>query len=286
MKKKNIKLFATTIVATTLITGISANAATVFSANFDSTTVADFGGTIGYGAQLTKTNLDAGTATGSWTVNQAQDAPATNTAKMIQTDNGVNVTDKALRFGISTDGTMEVDTAVLTANLTSTLSLSNTITVSFDYGIISGDAANRTTYMTGLDGSGNRLFQIGFINTNANRQMGYFNTTGNWTLIGTSGDLIGNNNTFWDAALMKNVTVEVGASTYDIKLAGVTLTGGSGITFRDASASGLSNLALSANNRFTGGAFDNMVVSQQVPEPSTTALLGLGGLALILRRRK
>jgi hypothetical protein len=284
MKKKNIKSFSTLIVATSLIAVSYANAATVFSANFDGTTVADIGSSNGYGAQLTQTNLDAGTATGSWTVNQAQAAPTTRTSKMIQTDGAANVTNKALRFGIGTNGSSGVDDAVLTANMTSTLSLSNTITVSFDYGIISKDISDRTTYMTGLDGSGNRLFQVGFINSSNSQQMGYFNTSDTWTLIGTSGDLIGNNSTSWNASLMKNITVEVGASTYDIKLAGVTLTGGSDIAFRDASASGLSNLALSASTEWTGGAFDNMEVTQ-VPEPSSTILLGLGGLALILRRR-
>ena len=282
--KKNINLLSATIAATALITGISANAATVFSANFDGTTVADLGSGNGYGAQITTTNLNAGTATGSWTVHATQ-ALGGKTAKMIQTDGGANVTNKALRFGIATDGVGGANTAVLTANLTSTLSLSNTITVSFDYGIISGDTSGRTTYMTGLDGSGNRLFQVGFINSSNSEQMGYFNASGTWTLIGTSGDLIGNNNTFWNAALMKNVTVEVGASTYDIKLAGATLTGGSGIAFRDASASGLSNLALSASTPWTGGAFDNMEVSQ-IPEPSSVALTGIAGLCCLLRRRR
>ena len=40
-----------------------------------------------------------------------------------------------------------------------------------------------------------------------------------------------------------------------------------------------------AENNGNDGSLDNFTLSQ-IPEPSTTALLGLGGLALILRRRK
>jgi hypothetical protein len=47
MKKKNIKSFSTLIVATSLIAVSYANSATVFSANFDGTTVADIGSSNG-----------------------------------------------------------------------------------------------------------------------------------------------------------------------------------------------------------------------------------------------
>mgnify|MGYP006093647663 CR=1 FL=1 len=40
------------------------------------------------------------------------------------------------------------------------------------------------------------------------------------------------------------------------------------------------------NNQGGGYIFDQVQLSNNVPEPTTTALLGLGGLALILRRRK
>ena len=83
---------------------------------------------------------------------------------------------------------------------------------------------------------------------------------------------------------MKNISITVGASTYDIELAGNSLTGGSGIAFRDLAADGLSNLAFSTNQRFTGGAFDNITVSQ-IPEPATALLGGLAFLMLLRRRR-
>ena len=261
MIMKSLALTATI----SLLIASAANADTIaFAANFDGTTVSDLGGTNGYGAQITEANLNAGTTVGTWSVNQAQ-ALGGKTARMIQTDGGANVTNKALRFGIDfTDGTTasttNANTPILTANLTSTLSLSNTINVSFDQGMISSDGgAVRITYLTGRDGSNNRLFQIGF---NAAKQLGYVSSAGVWTLIGTAGDLAGNNNTFWDDVNMKTVTVDVGPTTYDIKLNGNPLTGGSGIAFRDGTANGLSKLEFSANHRYTGSAFDNMTVSQ------------------------
>ena len=280
-----IKSLSTIIAAYGLLTGVTTNAATTyFSSNFDDTVVTNLGGSIGFGAQITAGNLNAGTATGTWTVNQSQAAPSSKSDKMIQTNGGADVSNKALRLGISTDGTMDANTAVVTANLTSSLTLSNPISVSFDYGIVSFDGNDRTTYMTGIDSSGNRLFQVGFVNSTGVKQVGYFDSKDTWTLIGSANDLIGNNNTHWNASLMKNVAIEIGVSTYDIKLGGASMTNGSGLLFRDDNASGLSQLELSASIKWTGGAFDNIVVTQ-VPEPNSLALIGLGLMSLFRRRR-
>ena len=280
-----IKSLSTIIAAYGLLTGVTTNAATTyFSSNFDDTVVTNLGGSIGFGAQITAGNLNAGTATGTWTVNQSQAAPSSKSDKMIQTNGGADVSNKALRLGISTDGTMDANTAVVTANLTSSLTLSNPISVSFDYGIVSFDGNDRTTYMTGIDSSGNKLFQVGFVNSTGVKQVGYFDSKDTWTLIGSANDLIGNNNTHWNASLMKNVAIEIGVSTYDIKLGGASMTNGSELGFRDLDASGLSQLELSASIKWTGGAFDNIVVTQ-VPEPNSLALIGLGLMSLFRRRR-
>ncbi len=53
----------------------------------------------------------------------------------------------------------------------------------------------------------------------------------------------------------------------------------------DVAAVGTQELYVGVENFGTTIAFDNLQIAA-VPEPSTTALLGLGGLALILRRRK
>ncbi|GEM_PF-2324534 len=280
-----IKSLSKVTAACILLAGVTTNAATTyFSSNFDTTAVTNLGGSIGFGAQITAGNLNAGTATGTWTVDQSQATPTSKTDKMIQTNGGADVSNKALRFGINTDGTMSANTAVVTANLTSSLTLSNPISVSFDYGIVSTDSGTRTTYMTGIDSSGNRLFQVGFVNSGTVKQVGYFDSKDTWTLIGNVNDLSGNNNTHWNASLMKNVAIEIGVGSYDVKLNGASMTNGSGLVFRDDNASGLSKLQLSASIKWTGGAFDNITVTQ-VPEPNSLAMVGLGFMSLFRRRR-
>jgi len=83
----------------------------------------------------------------------------------------------------------------------------------------------------------------------------------------------------------------------DQKVELVDAGGTAGVAAADYDLSGLSDLAVGtytikllveAGNE-TGGnnwAFDDIALTAAVPEPSSVALLGLGGLALILRRRK
>ena len=252
---------------------------TFFDADFNGTSVADVGdGT--YGAQITAANLNAGTPTGTWTINAAQAAPANKIVKMIQTDGGTDVLEKALRFGISIDGTTGVDSPTLTANLTSSLGLSAPITVSLDYASAAGDGKAtdlRRCYLTGLDGSGNRAFQLAFVNTstsnssNDGHRVGYVDSNGVLQLLGAAGDLGGNNGRAWASSLMKTVTIVVGATSYDISLDSTSLA--TGIAFRDASASGLDSLAVSTSTKWTGGYIDNLVVTQASPAVGTMIII-------------
>lgn len=163
-KQMTNKTLSKVTAACILLAGVTTNAATTyFSSNFDTTAVTNLGGSIGFGAQITAENLNTGTATGTWTVDQSQATPTSKTHKMIQTNGGADVSNKALRFGINTDGDMGANIAVVTANLTSSLTLSNPISVSFDYGIVSTDSGTRTSYMTGIDSSSNRSSKLGLL---------------------------------------------------------------------------------------------------------------------------
>lgn len=70
-----------------------------------------------------------------------------------------------------------------------------------------------------------------------------------------------------DSDTVSHVTYSIGSFTADSSTQSITITGGNG----------------------SSGGFSGLIIAQDtaaVPEPSSTALLGLGGLALILRRRK
>ena len=85
-----LRALAIALLSLELLAG-SVYAAEYFNADFDGTTVTNFGGTISYGAQITEENLIAGTSIGTWTVNKAQAVPTLRTMRMIQTDGGGDV---------------------------------------------------------------------------------------------------------------------------------------------------------------------------------------------------
>lgn len=272
----------------------SANASIFFDANFDGTPVTDLSGS-GYGgggfaAAITKANLDAGTAVGDWTVSQTVTAPTNNTAKAaIQGVDAGNVTNKALRFGI--DGGFVSNSTILTGNLSTTLDLSNAITVSFDTYLASGQK-DRPVFLTGLDSIGRELFQLEF-HINSTR-FAYRDASDTRQLLGTATDTLnrGSSNTNhvnadYDPTKNKTVAVTINASSFDVSLDGSTLN--TGIAFKDVNADGLDQLTLGiGGSKFTGIFVDNMLVTQEVseiPEPASLAM-GLVGLTLVAGRRR
>lgn len=64
----------------------------------------------------------------------------------------------------------------------------------------------------------------------------------------------------------------------------VSVDGGSAYSFTATGGDGFGTLSFSSNN-FVNRAYDNVIVSTVIPEPTGLALLGLGGLGLLTRRR-
>lgn len=85
------------------------------------------------------------------------------------------------------------------------------------------------------------------------------------------------------SALAADADLEI--SLDGVVFAGNTITGGAAHTLDTIQISGRPD---GANNRFVAAGFDNVMIynSSTVPEPSSVALLGLGGFAMLLRRRK
>ncbi len=149
-----------------------------------------------------------------------------------------------------------------------------------------GDAAS-SDFVATHDGfsaiAANTQYTIGFDYGNAASGAGTVGQTGTWTV--EFGTITGG--TFTQLATTSvNHTIVTAA---DIFFNGSEQTG-SFVFTTDGTFTGGETLSIRANNG-TGGisfmGFDNFTVDgTAVPEPSSTALLGLGGLALILRRRK
>jgi hypothetical protein len=97
------------------------------------------------------------------------------------------------------------------------------------------------------------------------------------------GDTFGNNTN----STTSNTTTTVGTQnmTQDGDLAGWVL-GNNYILFEDVAPDVSGDIVINMTKVSGYGFVSGFQLVETVPEPSTTALLGLGGLALILRRRK
>jgi hypothetical protein len=240
-------------------------ATTLFQADFNGTTVSDVGGGV-FLAQITETNLEAGTSVGDWTVNTAQALSTNRALRSIQGVGAANVTNKALRFGIDLAGWGA--SPILTANLSSAATLAaGEITVGFDYANATGDAGGgRTFFLRGVGADNLTVFELAFKSDAGHTRLAYRDSTNTINLLGTATDLVsstGSSNNAsgdYDDTIMKHIDVVIGSSTFDVFLAGVLL--GDDLPFKSAGATGLNRLEFVSSTQWTGGWFDNMSVTQ------------------------
>ncbi|NWK57334.1 PEP-CTERM sorting domain-containing protein [Verrucomicrobiaceae bacterium N1E253] len=256
-----------------IITMGTAQSATVFSADFSGSTATTSGTAI---TGLTSaSNLDAGTSPGSWS------GLATSTGG---TTSGIDVTSAAatamsgnwMLIGRSTNDTSHSTTA--TIDLSSEILLDGA-TISMDLNIRNSGGENGGLLVTGYTSGGTALFT--FTGGNGGSPYGQRELATSSDISGTRDNT--HNNLWSENGDGKTINLSLAA-------AGYTLTGDGGTTNLAGSyfASGdLASIKIEAKGSKALWGIDNIsVAGTVVPEPSSTALLGLGGIALILRRRK
>ena len=146
------------------------------------------------------------------------------------------------------------------------------VTTSFTLGALNTLAAN-STYTIGFDyGNGSSTVAAGL--------------TGTWTatLLTVGGDVLGSTDVSFTTTTSTSNARELFFNTNTRQHSGIAITTG-------ASHANLGEELTIRLDNGTGDiaymGFDNITLDvAAVPEPSSAALLGLGGLALILRRRK
>lgn len=247
-----------------------------FDADFDDTPLTDLGSL--FGAEITKANLDAGTAVGEWTVHVDQGAPPDDNwaFRQIQGAGGEDVENKALRFGINLQGSGGGgQDPILTAHLDSFAPVGgNNVTVGFDYANASpdGGTGGRTFFLRGVDGDSRTLFELAFkstgpANSAEQRQLAYRDGESEIVLIGNPGDVEstqsrpGESTSSFDPEIMKRIEVVIGEDSFDVLLDGEPLEDAVGIAFQDPEANGVSRLDFASVTPWTGGWFDNMTVT-------------------------
>ncbi|MBK1831722.1 PEP-CTERM sorting domain-containing protein [Verrucomicrobiaceae bacterium R5-34] len=191
-----------------------------------------------------------------------------------------------------------------TLNLTTTAAITggNSVSLDFDIAARRTSGSTKTFFVDALDSNGDIVMQLvlgdagAYGNGGSDRQRpGYGTLSGGNSLLpgpGTPGS-------FWWGAdsttasfnpnLTSHFSLSIDSDGFDLTTTsqGGTVYSTTGLPTYDSTSSFTDIVAFeftSAGNN-AGIYLDNLVV-ETVPEPSSAALLGLGGLALILRRRK
>lgn len=129
--------------------------------------------------------------------------------------------------------------------------------------------SNTTDWLITVNNTNNGLITLTFD--------GLFNGAATYDLLIGAGHSNTNPDTTWTADGKSATTVSTSGATAYVTLTGLTTDGSGNLVITAAGAGGRADISVVSALTLTVTA---------VPEPSSTALLGLGGLALILRRRR
>jgi len=243
-------------------------AATIFNADFEGSAV---------GGDTGKTNLDAGTSVGDWTVG-AEGGEHTG----VRASGG----NQAAAFD------RVAPQWSYTANMGSTEALSGGITVSLDLHALRQNGAEKLATISGIDAANQPFFTVTVDETDTSNPKDII-LNGGSTINGVqlqAGSFVNDK--------LRTVTLELGATSYDVWLdadddgvidGGEQLTGISYLTTPTTGLAALSfeSAVLSGSGSTGPGIMVDNINVDVVPEPSTLALAAFGLLGLIgFRRRK
>lgn len=278
-KKMNKKYTIHGLLAASLIG--SSHAALIFSSNFTGSTADTSATTTPSGQTVTTAaNLNAGTTVGTWDAPSSTVAGASSQSSGVLVSSGISsgMTGNWLMVGGlgNTDpfGSTGTQDSIARFNLSSTVSLNGT-SISMAAKMFDTGGQPGGMFITGYDAGGAALFQ-------AVMGTGGTYTQGTISSMVTAGGALNNSSSqLWTNGVTNTVDFTLGAAGYSVTADGGTTTvAGSYFGTGD-----LASIELHAFDSKSNFGIDNITVNG-VPEPSSVALLGLGGLALILRRRK
>ncbi|MBK1830064.1 PEP-CTERM sorting domain-containing protein [Verrucomicrobiaceae bacterium R5-34] len=197
----------------------------------------------------------------------------------------------------------------LTATMASDITLAaGPVNVDFSLGIFGTNNSTvfKLVHVIGYSSSDDEVFQLTMRAGSGNatrelfaRELGEDNTTFNGTsfssidgtkILDDIGIGMNSTNTSNAPSSLVNVSLTLNGTTWDASAASGTSTPATGLNI-DSGATDLSYIQFftshedNVNGQNKGIWVDDILVTQ-VPEPSSVALLGLGGIALMLRRRK
>ena len=270
----------------TILTMGTAGAAVV--ADFNSST-ADY--TSYNDSVSTDANLNDGTTGGTW--GSISTTSTGNNAVFRVDAAGSGFVDNFVRIGISPTVNDDHHLTTATLSLDSAQTLGGGAYVSFDARRLAGGGQTGGLFVQLFDGSTQVARIIIGSNSGTSRgtiahySAGDLPTTASDTAYGVNRTNLAGEDTIWTNGGTEMVTVNLSLGISDF---GVSTSGGgadidvTSLGYYSGSHTQFDSIVFTALDDKASWGLDNIAVA--IPEPSSAALLGLGGLALILRRRK